>query len=148
MKPIRRRAASQICVSILATVLLTCTYVDFVEAQGSADYVCEAKGAWTLAEGTLKSHDNANLLIGAKFRVSRVTGEMTGNLGFSSAGWNVNVMDLGSEQQSFKVLYSSIGGYVDLGLLEIQQSQKGDVKSFIYLDALHLYTGICSIGVR
>ena len=73
---------------------------------------------------------------------------MTGNLGFSSAGWNVNVMDLGSEQQSFKVLYSSIGGYVDLGLLEIQQSQKGDVKSFIYLDALHLYTGICSIGVR
>ena len=148
MKPIRRRAASQICVSILATVLLTCTYVDFVEAQGSADYVCEAKGAWTLAEGTLKSHDNANLLIGAKFRVSRLTGEMTGNLGFSSAGWNVNVLDLGSEQQSFKVLYSSIGGYVDLGLLEIQQSQKGDVKSFIYLDGLHLYTGICSIGVR
>jgi hypothetical protein len=81
-------------------------------------------------------------MVGKEFFVDRTNGWIRGEV-FSSAGWTTTqVLDNGSSQQSFKVLYLS-SPYVHVRVLVVQEFEEGESKSFALLDDGDFFSGTC-----
>jgi hypothetical protein len=68
---------------------------------------------------------------------------MEGGAGFSSTVWRSKVLDYGSTEQSFKVLYTSSEGFMHVRLLQILEHMAGRTKDFIFTDGNEVHTGHC-----
>ncbi|HEX2827703.1 MAG TPA: hypothetical protein VHP37_15225 [Burkholderiales bacterium] len=108
---------------------------------GTFQYECEVKQAqWvTASEASTGAKSN---YVGAKFVVSRETGEIVGPR-FDlrrSQGWNeFRVLDRGSKDQSYKSVAVSSGPYVNTVYVQIIEFEPGPLKLFV-----HIYSTLIS----
>ena len=133
----------RILVCAVIGLLLT---IGVARAQGSAEYNCVVSRSYSLESGELAGWSLANTVKGVQFRVARQTGRMDGGAGFSSTVWVSKVLDYGSSEQSFKVLYTSSGGFMHVRLLQILEHRAGRTKDFIFADGDTVHTGHCSFA--
>jgi len=86
--------------------------------------------------------DAKDPIIGQEFTVDRKSGKITGKY-IGSTGFNAEVLDSGSDKQSFKVLARNPWGFLHVLYLEIQEFHKEHRKPFLLVDASIVYAGTC-----
>jgi len=128
-------------IPILVATVFFCFYVSAADA-GSDGYVCTVESFNRLTnEGTLVGNAK-DPIIGQEFTVDRKSGKIIGKY-IGSAGFNTEVLDSGSGNQSFKVLARNPWGFLHVLYLEIQEFHKEPRKPFLLVDASIVYTGTC-----
>jgi hypothetical protein len=107
----------------------------------TAGYKCNIKHSLRLAkDGSAGPRALGDLKI--EFVIDRASGRMLG--GTTSAVWRYEVLDRGSDQQSYKVIYTSQAGFVHVQLLQIREFEDGPVKPFLLVDGTEVHTGTCT----
>lgn len=117
-----------------------CTIL-FAGAAQASGYQCTVKDAIYSAQGTLLRTDLTKAAVGKEFIVDRSNGRMLGDYA-SGIGWQPKVLEYGSRQQSFKVIYTS-APYLHVRFLTVQEFDDGTLKSFYMLDEDSFLTGNC-----
>ncbi len=108
----------------------------------SNSYVCTVEGVSRLAdEGTLKGSPD-DPIVGKEFTVDRESGKIIGRY-IGSDGFNTQVLDPGSDVQSFKVLATNRTGFLHVLYLEIMEFAKGMLKPFLLIQSSLVYSGRC-----
>lgn len=79
----------------------------------------------------------------SEFTVNRKTGAYVSRF-FSNEVWKKNILDIGSKEQSFKVLSTSTGGYVHTQYLQIDLHIESIIKPFRLVNGDTVFTGICN----
>jgi hypothetical protein len=131
---------NDLAAAVMAAVLLQ--PLNARSAQSSAAYKCIVKNAYASKDGKLVPHQLLASFANKEFVVDRANGRMLGT--FSSAGWEtVKVLDFGSKEQSFKVIYVS-GGYVQVRLLVVREFDAGASKDFTVAENDDVFTGVCT----
>ena len=77
-----------------------------------------------------------------EFVIDRASGRMLG--GTTPPPWKHAVWDRGSDQQSFKAVYTSSAGFLNVQLLQIKEYEQGPVKPFLLIDGTAMFTGTCT----
>jgi hypothetical protein len=128
---------------ILAAIALL---IHASEAHAFSSYKCIVKHGYKLEGDHIAPSDFGQLSVNQEFVVDRATGRMFGRGTMSSAGWlgRNEVLDAGSEAQSFKALYRSPGPAFHVRLLIIREFDRGPIKGFIFIDSTDVYTGSCT----
>jgi hypothetical protein len=108
----------------------------------AAGYKCNVKHSLQLGkDGSLKPRALGDRKM--EFVIDRASGRMLGDL--ASTIWNIEVLDRGSDKQSYKVLYTSQPGpFLYIQLLQIEEEENGPVKPFLLVDSTEIYTGTCT----
>jgi hypothetical protein len=119
---------------------------------GTDSYACEVKQALSLSEkdGMLSPESSAiqNVVIGSKFSVSRITGQVIGETVGTETASSTKVLERGSIKNSFR----SIADWADpnlathaFQLLEIEEFVKGPDKPFLVFSSggVGLRSGFC-----
>jgi uncharacterized protein YcnI len=118
--------------SVHAESDLTCTItgVSEVNAEGSLEALAGKKNYYETAAS-------------AEFIVQRDKGLMMGRF-VSNSGWKITVLDLGSAQNSYKVLSTRSNGRVQSQFFEVRLHDKGPKKPFVLVAAEVLH-GTCTM---
>jgi hypothetical protein len=131
--------AGAVCISILLSLAPQ-------QANAFSAYKCTIKDAYEVIRGTLEPHRLGNrYYVGGEFVVDHATGKMSGKI--SSLGWigRNEVLDFGSNEQSYISLYISPGPYINVRLLTIQEYREGSVKDFVFTtNGEEVFTGTCT----
>ena len=117
-------------------------------AFSASDYRCLVAQRISAGQESLdvqKMHENR--YIGKEFTVERQTGLMAGILKFSSFT-KPQVIDSGSTENSFKVISSmrakeGLGWGTSIYALTINEYERTDKKSFVFLENDAVYLGTC-----
>lgn len=111
---------------------LTCTFSGAAEitAEGSLDALAGKKNYY-------------ETIAGAEFIVQRDKGLMMGRF-VNNSGWKVSVLDIGSTQNSYKVLSTRNSGRVQSQFFEVRVQEKGPKKPFVLVAAEVLH-GTCTM---
>jgi hypothetical protein len=109
---------------------------------------CTFSGASEIsAEGTLEAlagkKNYYETVAGAEFIVQRDKGLMMGRF-VNNSGWKVTVLDMGSSQNSYKVLSTRTSGRVQSQFFEVRLQEKGLKKPFVLVAAEVLH-GTCTM---
>jgi hypothetical protein len=80
---------------------------------------------------------------GSEFVVNRRTGIYTSKY-LKNDEWKRHVLDVGSNEQSFKVLSTSVGGYMHTQYLQVEMYVDGYVKPFYLNDGTSIFSGTCN----
>jgi hypothetical protein len=99
-----------------------------------------ADGRMEALEGKKNYYETA---VGAEFIVQRDKGIMAGRF-VGNTGSKITVLDMGSAQQSYKVLSVRSSGRVQSQFLEVRLQEKNEKKPFFLLAAEILY-GYCTL---
>jgi hypothetical protein len=111
-------------------------------AQASG-YKCTIKHSLRLGEdGSAQPHGLADWYRNKEFIVDRASGRMLGVI--SSQVWNHEVFDSGSNEQSYKSVYTSQGKYRHIDVLQIQEFLEGAIKPFLLMQGTDMFTGTCT----
>ena len=113
-----------------------------------SDLTCTITGVSEVsAEGTLEAlagkKNYYETVVGAEFIVQRDKGVMMGRF-VSNSGWKITVLDLGSSQNSYKVLSTRSNGRVQSQFFEVRLQDKGPKKPFVLVAAEVLH-GTCTM---
>lgn len=111
-------------------------------------YTCDVKGIYDLdANGELKPSVLESQMRGSSFSVSRVTGEIIGEVVPTLMADKTRVINAGSAENSFKAVAEfSVGATgKQIQLLEVQEFRSGASKPFIAasMGGAGLVTGLC-----
>jgi hypothetical protein len=88
----------------------------------------------------MRLYDDAE---GAEFTVNRKTGAYVSRF-FSNEVWKKYILDIGSKEQSFKVLSTSTGGYMHTQYLQIDLYDESIIKPFRLIIGSTVFTGVCN----
>jgi len=134
---------------VLFVLLSFCTLVSLFAGKvyaGQEGYVCTiAKRHSIENDGTLDSAVRTPIvkkILESEFTVDRQSGKIIG-VYVSTGGYKTEVLDIGSKQQSFKVLARSAFGFLHVMYLEIQEFSDEPYKPFVLIDGSVIYTGRC-----
>ena len=109
---------------------------------GAGSYVCTVAAFNRLTNEGILTADSKDPIIGKEFAVDRSTGKIIGRY-IGTQGFNTQVLDSGSDNQSFKMLATNPVGFLHVLYLEIQEFNKGLKKPFLLVDAAIVYSGSC-----
>ncbi len=117
-------------------------------AQAESDLTCTISGVSEVsAEGALEAlagkKNYYETAASAEFIVQRDKGVMMGRF-VSNSGWKITVLDLGSPQNSYKVLSTRSNGRVQSQFFEVRLQDKGPKKPFVLVAAEVLH-GTCTM---
>ena len=127
--------------SLLALLLCSPSHAE-------SDLTCTFSGASEItAEGNLDAlagkKNYYETIAGAEFIVQRDKGLMMGRF-VNNSGWKVSVLDIGSTQNSYKVLSTRNSGRVQSQFFEVRVQDKGPKKPFVLVAAEVLH-GTCTM---
>ena len=106
-------------------------------------YDCKIENAYGLdSDNALQPVSSDHELIGSKFHVTRLTGEISGKLVHTRGATKFRVIHRGTEEAPFKSI-AEYTGHVQL--LVIDESAEGDVKPFVVntSEGLSIASGSC-----
>jgi hypothetical protein len=127
------------CLAIAVLFTPTATHAQ-IALENSSGYNCTIKDLRTLGkDGGTQPRSAAGI---SSFVVDRASGRILGDL--SSQVWKHQVLDPGSDQQSYKALYVSSGGFMNVRLLQVMEFESGPVKSFLFVDGSWVFSGTCT----
>jgi hypothetical protein len=139
----------------IATVMLVVALEGSAFAEGGArpdaeGYKCTIKRSFELREdGSIQPHTTPEAFRNMEFIVNRESGQMLGDI--SSRWWTGKreVLDRGSDQQSYKLIYTSVPPIVHVNLLQIAEYRKDALKPFLLVANTNMHTGDCThLGQR
>jgi hypothetical protein len=108
----------------------------------AAGYKCNIKHSLQLGkDGSAQPNALANQYRNMEFVIDRASGRM---LGGTASNWKYEVWDRGSNQQSYKAVYTSQAGFLNVQLLQIREYENGPVKPFLLVDGTEVHTGTCT----
>jgi hypothetical protein len=123
-----------------AVVLMFC---GSAEAQNFSGYKCKIQHSLELGkDGSPQQRELADTYRNMEFIIDRASGRMLG--GTTSETWKHAVWDRGSDQQSFKAIYTSQTGFVHVQFLQIREFEEGGVKPFLLMDGTRTHMGTCT----
>ncbi|WP_040661606.1 hypothetical protein [Neptuniibacter caesariensis] len=131
----------------MRAVILLLLCVPCLVSAGSLSYSCEVKSEFYLASsGSLESGNQ--LYVGSKFNVEKRTGVVSGTGVGNSSYPTKQVIDVGSEEQSYQLIWISrevigIKGAHNSVYLRVQENHEGMNKPFIMNMGSKTLTGIC-----
>jgi hypothetical protein len=106
-------------------------------------YVCHIDAFSRLQnDGTMIS-DPKDPIVGKEFTVDRRSGKILGRY-LSSNGFDTEVLDTGSKQQSFKVIAKNSFGFTHIMYLEIMEFSDQFSKPFLLTAGSAVYSGRCT----
>ena len=112
-------------------------------AAGELAYTCEVNKVYKLTENsTLETSAFEKQMKGSSFSVSRVTGEIIGEVVPTLPATSTRVVNKGSSENSFK----AVADYGDqFQILEVQEFRPGPIKPFIAMSmgGAGIVTGTC-----
>jgi hypothetical protein len=109
----------------------------------AAGYKCNIKHSLQLGkDGSARPNALAEQYRKMEFVIDRASGRMLG--GTASTTWRYEVLDRGSDQQSYKAVYTSQAGFLNIQLLQIEEFQDGPVKPFLLVDGTKVHMGTCT----
>ena len=109
----------------IAILLLICTNLN----AATLSYTCEVTNVYGLNDdGSLKVSGFDKGMKGSKFSVSRVTGEIIGQVVPTIVANSTRVINKGSSENSFKTVAEFDEQFQ---ILEVQEFRKGDSKPFV-----------------
>ena len=123
----------------IAILLLICTNLN----AATLSYTCEVTNVYGLNDdGSLKVSGFDKGMKGSKFSVSRVTGEIIGQVVPTIVANSTRVINKGSSENSFKTVAEFDGQFQ---ILEVQEFRKGDSKPFVSSSTggAGIVTGLC-----
>jgi len=122
-----------------AVVLMFC---GSAEAQNFSGYKCKIQHSLQLGrDGSPQQPALPEHYRNMEFIIDRTSGRM---LGGTASEWKQAVWDRGSDQQSFKAVYTSHAGFVHVQLLQIEEFAQGGVKPFLLVDGTRTHMGTCT----
>ena len=110
---------------------------------GERAYTCEVSHVYKLSDdGSLVTSGFEKQMKGSSFSVSRITGDIIGEVIPTEMAKKTGVVNKGSERNSFKA-WADFGN--QLQLIEVQEFRKGTVKPFVSssMGGAGIVTGIC-----
>ena len=110
---------------------------------GERAYTCEVLHVYSLADdGSLVTSGFEKQMKGSGFSVSRITGEIIGEVIPTEMAKKTGIVNKGSERNSFKA-WADFGN--QLQLIEVKEFRKGTVKPFVSssMGGAGIVTGIC-----
>jgi hypothetical protein len=111
-------------------------------AQASG-YKCTIKQSLKLEkDGSTQPHHLADTYRNKEFIVDRASGRVLGDISYQV--WNHQVLDSGSDEQSYKSIYTSQGKYRHIDVLQIEEFQEGAAKPFLLMQGTDMFTGTCT----
>ena len=122
-----------------AILLLICTNLN----AATLSYTCEVTNVYGLNDdGSLKVSGFDKGMKGSKFSVSRVTGEIIGQVVPTIVANSTRVINKGSSENSFKTVAEFDEQFQ---ILEVQEFRKGDSKPFVSssMGGAGIVTGLC-----
>ena len=122
-----------------AILLLICTNLN----AATLSYTCEVTNVYGLNDdGSLKVSGFDKGMKGSKFSVSRVTGEIIGQVVPTIVANSTRVINKGSSENSFKTVAEFDEQFQ---ILEVQEFRKGDSKPFVSSSTggAGIVTGLC-----
>jgi hypothetical protein len=113
------------------------------KAEESSGYKCTIKHSLELGDdGSPRPHSSAEAFRNMEFIVDRTSGRLLGDI--SSQWWRKHeILDRGSDQQSYKVIYIT-EPTVHVNLLQVQEFQVEAVKPFLLVNDTDMHTGTCT----
>ena len=123
----------------IAILLLICTNLN----AATLSYTCEVTNVYGLNDdGSLKVSGFDKGMKGSKFSVSRVTGEIIGQVVPTIVANSTRVINKGSSENSFKTVAEFDEQFQ---ILEVQEFRKGDSKPFVStsMGGAGIVTGLC-----
>ena len=123
----------------IAILLLICTNLN----AATLSYTCEVTNVYGLNDdGSLKVSGFDKGMKGNKFSVSRVTGEIIGQVVPTIVANSTRVINKGSSENSFKTVAEFDEQFQ---ILEVQEFRKGDSKPFVSssMGGAGIVTGLC-----
>jgi hypothetical protein len=123
----------------IAILLLICTNLN----AATLSYTCEVTNVYGLNDdGSLKISGFDKGMKGSKFSVSRVTGEIIGQVVPTIVANSTRVINKGSSENSFKTVAEFDEQFQ---ILEVQEFRKGDSKPFVSSSTggAGIVTGLC-----
>ena len=114
-----------------------------VAAAAKLAYRCEVQHVYALTDdGSLDASGFGKTMKGSKFSVSRVTGEITGEVVPTLMAASTHVINRGSTENSFKAV-ANFGGQVQV--LEVQEFKQSHAKPFVAMSmgGAGIVTGKC-----
>jgi|TARA_B110000977_G_C10773272_1_gene375526 hypothetical protein len=123
----------------IAILLLICTNLN----AATLSYTCEVTNVYGLNDdGSLKVSGFDKGMKGSKFSVSRVTGEIIGQVVPTIVANSTRVINKGSSENSFKTVAEFDEQFQ---ILEVQEFRKGDSKPFVSSSTggAGIVTGLC-----
>jgi hypothetical protein len=123
----------------IAILLLICTNLN----AATLSYTCEVTNVYGLNDdGSLKVSGFDKGMKGNKFSVSRVTGEIIGQVVPTIVANSTRVINKGSSENSFKTVAEFDEQFQ---ILEVQEFRKGDSKPFVSSSTggAGIVTGLC-----
>lgn len=123
--------------------ILAGMFIEVQQANAFSAYKCTVKNSYELKRNGMVPHRLSKLHINREFVVDQATGRMQGDL--SSASWigKNEVLDIGSNEQSYKAIYIS-PPFVHVRLLQIKEYDRGPIKDFILTEDTEVLTGTCT----
>ncbi|QPD02489.1 MAG: hypothetical protein Nkreftii_000263 [Candidatus Nitrospira kreftii] len=110
---------------------------------GQEGYVCRIDAFSRLQnDGTMNS-DTKDPIVSKEFTVDRRSGKILGRY-LSSNGFDTEVLDAGSKQQSFKVIAKNSFGFLHILYLEIMEFSDQLPKPFLLIAGSAVYSGRCT----
>jgi hypothetical protein len=109
---------------------------------GGGGYVCRIVSESIINDSGSIEVRPKHPIIGQDFTVDRASGRIIGRY-IGSQGRDPNVIEHGSNQQSFKVIAKNSWGYVHLMLLEVEEYNQGVEKPFLLVDDTEVMSGLC-----
>ena len=126
---------------VMVTVLLL--FISGNAAAGRLAYTCEVISVYTLSEnGTLQTSGFERQMKASTFSVSRITGEIIGEVIPTLLSKSMKVVNKGSPENSFKAV-ADFGDQFQI--LEIQEFRSDPIKPFIAtsMGGAGIITGTC-----
>jgi hypothetical protein len=111
-------------------------------AQASG-YKCTIKRSLQLEkDGSTQPHHSADVYRNKEFIVDRASGRVLGDISYQV--WNHQVLDTGSDEQSYKSVYTSQGKYRHIDVLQVEEFREGAIKPFLLMQGTEMHTGTCT----
>ena len=127
--------------------ILACAFslfaISFTANAASLSYTCKVKRIYDLSDnGTLETSSFEKTMKGSSFSVSKVTGEIIGQVMPTLNADSTRVIHSGSNEYSFKSV-ADFGNQFQI--IEIQEFKKGENKPFVAssMGGAGIVTGLC-----
>jgi hypothetical protein len=129
--------------SVLFVIAVASDSYSEIKAQSFSGYKCTIKNSLQLKkDGSSQRNPVPDTWGTMEFIIDRASGRMLG--GTASGVWKHEVWDRGSDQQSFKAIYTSVAGFLHVQLLQIEEYREGAIKPFLLVDGTNIHTGVCT----
>ena len=129
---------------LFATVALTLLIAAPLSDAKSPAYKCKVSAAHRLDNsGQLGVDQLYKAVVGQEIILDRVSGRLTGIVRNANASAAPQVLDPGSEAQSFKAI-TVFRPYVAVDFIEVMEYEKGSEKPFWFMSSRTLLTGRCT----